>query len=140
MLSNDTKATTLAITDTKLYLVVVTLLSQVNEKLLKQLKSGFKRTTNLYKYQPKVTMQRPNPFLDYLIGSGFQGVNSFYVLSFENTTEWTMHTKYYLPTVDIKYYNVMIDGQSFFDKPMKHDLRTYDNMCFTLLKKQKKLF
>ena len=42
VLSNDTKATIFAITDTKLYIPVVTLSTQVNAKLLEQLKSGFK--------------------------------------------------------------------------------------------------
>ena len=42
VLSNDTKTTIFAITDIKLYFPVVT--SEDNEKLLQQLKSGFKRT------------------------------------------------------------------------------------------------
>ena len=37
---------TFEITDTKLYVPVVTLSTQDNQKLLQQLKSGFKRTTN----------------------------------------------------------------------------------------------
>ena len=44
ILSNDAKATTFAITDTKVYVPVVTLSTQDNEKLLQQLKSGFIRT------------------------------------------------------------------------------------------------
>ena len=45
------QATAFAITDTKLYVAVVTLSTQVNANLLQQLKSGFKRTTNWKKYQ-----------------------------------------------------------------------------------------
>ena len=41
VLSNDTKARTFTITDTKLYVPVVTLSTQDNAKLLQQLKSGF---------------------------------------------------------------------------------------------------
>ena len=44
VLCKDTKATTFEITDTKLYVLVVTLSTQDNAKLLKQLISGFKRT------------------------------------------------------------------------------------------------
>ena len=44
ILSNDAKATTFAITDTKVYVPVVTLSTQDNAKLLQQLKSGFIRT------------------------------------------------------------------------------------------------
>ena len=60
-----TGATKLAITDTKLYVPVVTLLTQDNIKLLKQLKSGFNRIINKNKYQSKVTEQARNRYLDY---------------------------------------------------------------------------
>ena len=43
VLSNDTKATTFAITDTKLYVPVVTLSTQDKKKLLQRLKSGLKK-------------------------------------------------------------------------------------------------
>ena len=44
---NDTNgAGTFAITDTKLYVPVVTLSTQENTKLLQQLKSGFKKVIN----------------------------------------------------------------------------------------------
>ena len=45
------------ITDTKLYVLVVTLSTQDNKKLLRQLESGFKRTINRNKYIPKATTQ-----------------------------------------------------------------------------------
>ena len=128
VLSNDTKATTFAVTDTKLHAPVITLSTQDNAKLMQQLKSGFKRAINCNKYQSKVTIQTPNPYLDYLIDPSFQGVNRRFVLSFENTTDRTLNTKYYLPNVEIKDYNVMIDGQNFFDQPVKNNLRTYDNI------------
>ena len=47
----EKKHTKLEITDTKLYVLVVSLSAQYNEKLLQQLKTGFKRTINWYKYQ-----------------------------------------------------------------------------------------
>ena len=75
VLSNDTKATTFSITNAKHYAPIVTLSTQDNAKLLQQLKSGFKRTINWNKYQSKVSMQAPNPYLNYLIDPSFQGVN-----------------------------------------------------------------
>ena len=51
-----------AITDTKLYVPVVTLSAQDNEKLLQQLKAGFKRTINWNKYQSKPTLQTRNQY------------------------------------------------------------------------------
>ena len=67
VLSNNTKATEFAITDTKLYVPVVTLSTQDNVKLLPQLKSGFKRTINYNKFQPIVLPERQNQYLDLFI-------------------------------------------------------------------------
>ena len=108
--------------------MVVTLSTQDNAKLLPQLKSDFKRTMNWNKYQSKVTKQVRNPYLDYLTGPRFQGVNKLFVLSLENTTDRTVYTKYYLPTVEIKDYNVVIDRQNIFNQPVKSNLRTYDKI------------
>ena len=47
---------------------------------------------------------------------------------FENRTDRTIHTRYYIPKVEIKDYNVIIDGRNFFDQPIKNDLKTYDNI------------
>ena len=63
--------TSFAITDTKLYVPVLTLSTQDNVKLLHQLKSGFKRTISWNKYQSKPTAQAPNQYLNYLIGPSF---------------------------------------------------------------------
>ena len=95
---------------------------------MQQLKSRFKRTINRNKYQSKVTIQAPNANSDYLIDRSFQVVNRLFVLSFENTTDRTVRTQYNLPTVEIKEYNVMMDGQNFFDQQVKNTVRTYDNI------------
>ena len=105
-----TGATKLKITDTKLYVPVVTLSTQGNAKLLQQLKSGFKRTINWNKYKPKVSPERQNQYLDFLIDPSFQEVNKLFVLSFQNEEERKVHTEYYLSKVEIKD-NVMIDGK-----------------------------
>ena len=50
----------------------------------------------------------------------------FFVLSFEDNTVRAAHTEYFLLKVEIKDYNVMINGKNFFDQPVKNDLRTYN--------------
>ena len=50
------------------------------------------------------------------------------VLLFRNKDDRTAHTKYYIPSVQIKDYNVMSDGKKFFDQLFKNNLRTYDNI------------
>ena len=57
VLSNDAKATTFAITDIELYVPLITLSTQDNAKLLQHLKSSFKRTINLKKYQSRLSIQ-----------------------------------------------------------------------------------
>ena len=49
-------------------------------------------------------------------------MNRIFVLLFENRTDRKVNTKYYIPKVEIKYYNVIIDGENFFDKPIKKSL------------------
>ena len=65
--NNTDQDATFSITDTKLCVPVVTLLTQDNAKLLEQLKSGLKRTINQNKYELKVLTERPNQYLDFLI-------------------------------------------------------------------------
>ena len=100
-LSNE-NATTFANTDTKLYVTVVTLSTQDNAKLFEQLKPGFKRTINWNKYKTKISTERRNQYLDFLIDPSFQGVNRLLVLPFENEPQRTSYKGYYLPTREIK--------------------------------------
>ena len=119
---------TFAITDTKLYVPVVTLSQQDNEKLLEQLQSGFKRVINWNKYLPKPELLSQNPNLNHLIEPSFQGINRLFVLAFENDTQRTSSKDYYLPNVEIKNYNIMINGENFFDTPIKDNKVTYKNV------------
>ena len=122
--SSVLKATAFTVTDTNLYLSIVSLSTQDNVKLLRQLKSGFKRTINWNNYQLKVSIKKRNQYLDYLIDPSFQGVNILFVLSFQVNTYRIRHTRYFLPKVEIKGYNIMIDGQNISDQPVKNDMRT----------------
>ena len=116
----------LQINDTKLYVPVVTLSNQENIKLLKKLESGFKRTISWNKYLAKTTNQERNRYLVCLIDPSFEEVNRLFVLPFEDCDDGReSHKQYYLPTVEIKDYNVMIDGRNFFDQPIKNDFKTW---------------
>ena len=90
---------TFEITDTKLYVLVVTLSTQDNTKLLQQLKSDFKRVINWNKYFSKPESFRRNANLNYLVEPSFQGINRLFVLAFEDDTKRTSHSGYYLPNV-----------------------------------------
>ena len=99
-----------------------------NVKQLKQLESDLKRTINWNKYQPQLKTFPQNSYLTYLIDLSFQGVSRLFVLPFENEIDREVHTKYYLPTVEIKNYNVIIDRRNFFDQPIKNNFKRYDNI------------
>ena len=43
-----------------------------------------------------------------------------FVLAFDIATDRTVRTGYFLPKVQIKDYNIMIDGRNFFDQPIKN--------------------
>ena len=119
---------TFAITDTKLYVPVVTLSTQKNTKFPPQLNSGFKRVINSNKYLSKPELLAGNPNLNHSVESSFQGVNRLFVLASENDDHRTSDERYYLPTVEIKDYNIMINGENFFDQPIKNRGVTYDNI------------
>ena len=114
------------ITDTKLCVLTLTLSTQDNVKLLKQLETSFK-IINWNKYQSNITNQALNRHLYFIIDASFQGVNRLFVLSFKDENCPESYKQYYFPTVEIYDYNVMIDG-NFFDQPIKHDFKTYDNI------------
>ena len=119
---------TFAITDTKLYIPVVTLSTKDNVKLLEQLNSGFKRVINWNKYLSKPEFLAQNPNLNHLVEPTFQVVNRLFVLAFENDAQRTSSKGYYLPNVEIKNYNVMINGENLYDKPIKDNKVTYENI------------
>ena len=69
-----------------------------------------------------------NPNLNHLVEPSFQGVNRLLVLAFENDNYRSSARRYNLPTVEIKDYNIMINGENFFDQPIKNNKVTYDNI------------
>ena len=104
VISSATGETKFAITETKLYVPVVTLSTEDNAKLLQQLKSNFKRKITWNKYESSIKTSAQNRYLNYLINPSFQGVNRLFVLSFENENDRTSYSTHYLPKVEIKDY------------------------------------
>ena len=116
------------ITDTKLYVPVVTLSTKDDNNFLEQLKSGFKRTIKWNKYRSEITNQTKTNYLNYLIDPTFTKVNRLFVLSFENEKDRTSFSKYSVPKVEIKDFNVLVDGQSFFDVPVRNKEEAYEKL------------
>ena len=119
---------TFAITDTKLYVPVVTLSAQYNAKLLRQLKSGFKTVTNWNKYLSKPELLAQNANLNHLTEPSFQGINRIFIQAYENDTRRTSSKSYYLPNVETKNYHAIINGEKLFDQPIKNNKVAYENI------------
>ena len=128
VITNSDGAGTFAVTDTKLYVPVVTLSTKENIKFFQQLKSGFKSVINWNKYLSKPELLAQNPNLNRLVEPSFQGVNRLFVLAFENHNHRISTKRYYLPIVEIKDYNIMINGENFFDQPIKNNKVTYESI------------
>ena len=117
------------IKDKKLYAPVVTLSKENDIKLLEQLKSVFKGTIKWNKYRFHMTVQPQNNNLNYLIDPTFTNVNRLFVLLFtrDNASDnRDSFSHYFVPNVEIKDFNVLIDGKSFFDLPVKSEEEAYE--------------
>ena len=129
------------ITNTKLYVPIVTL----STNLTKQLNEGFKRTFYWNQYVSKpFTEEAANKtgITRFALDAAFQGVNRLFVLAFEDTRADApaprnlvanrvirdSYRKYFVPRVDITSYNVLIDGRNFYDQPINGSIRKYDEI------------
>ena len=93
---------TFQITDTKLFVPVVTLSKENDIKLLEKLKYGFKKTIKWNKYRSQMSFQSNNNNLSYLIDPTFTNVNRLFVLSFERIEEDNIKK-----TTDILFHIIM---------------------------------
>ena len=69
-----------------------------------------------------MSIERQNQCLNYYVNTSFHGVHRLFVLSFEDNTVRLGHTRYFLPTVQINDYSVMIHRQNIFDQPVTNDV------------------
>ena len=139
ILSSAGTAATFTITDTKLYVPVVTLKTEDNTKLSKLLSEGFKRSIywNKYKVIDNILVQiataNEEKYIRELLDSSYQGVKRLFVLAYNNTAgnnqvSVDSYKKYFLPRVKIENYNIEIDGRNFYDQPINDSIKQYDEV------------
>ena len=137
------------ITNTKLYVPVVTLSTKDNTNLTKKLNEGFKRTIYWKQYMSKPFPETPHKktgITRFALNAAFQGVNRLFVLAFEDTREdeaadalalrnlvdnrviRDSYRRYFVPRVDIASYNVLIDGRNLSGQPINDSIRKYDEI------------
>ena len=76
----------------------------------------------------QMSNQTKNNNLNYLIDPTFSKVQRLFVLSFPNEDDRTSFSKYYMPIVEIKDYNVIIDEKTFFEMPIGNKEETYEKI------------
>ena len=138
--------TTFKITNTKLYVPIVTLSSKDNVKLVKLLEEGFKRPVYWNEYQTKIETINldNNNFTKFPRDTCFQEVRRLFVLVFDNTEESAKkvernnHAKYFLPRVNIIDYNVLIDRRNFYEQQI-NDTKKNDTMKSEKLQQDKEM-
>ena len=134
------------ITNTKLYVPVVTLSTKDNNNLTKQLNDSFNRSIYWNQYVSKpFTEQAANTtsISRFPLDAAFQGVNRLFILAFEdnradeaadapalrnlaaNRVIRNSYTKYFVPRVDITNYNVLIDSRNFYDQRINDSIRKH---------------
>ena len=133
ILSNQRGDAAFIINDTKLYLPVVTLSKEDNKNFIEQQKKGFQRSIYWNEYKTKEINEDvdANVFKYINLDPSFQGVNRLFVMAHSRETgqpDRNSPKKYYLPRIDLKKYNVIIDGRNFYDNPIESYIEKYEEL------------
>ena len=123
---NRPKDLKFSVTDCKLNVPIVTLQTEYQNPLYKDLKTGISIAFTWIKYRSKMINQTATNNLNFLIDPTFNNVNRLFVLAFPNEEDRRSFSKHYTPTVEIKDYNVIIDGEPFYEIPIKNKEETYE--------------
>ena len=98
-------------------------------KFLENIKQGFKRTIYWNKCRSEKQHIQKNNNLNYLIDPKFRYINRLFVLSFKNGNEDPtrgLFDEQYIPLVEIKYFNSLINNKPFFDQIVKNKQEAFE--------------
>ena len=129
------------INDTKLYVPGVTL-SKEDKDFIEQQNKGFQRSIYWNEYKTKEINENAdaNVFKYINLDPSFQGVNISFVMAYNRANGQPTRNgqrKYYLPRIDLKKYNVVIDGRNFYDNPIESDIEKYRELKKVIIGKGK---
>ena len=113
-----------------------------NKDFIEQQNKGFQPSIywNEYKTKEKdenADANNANTVRYINLDPSFQGVNRLFLMVYDRAADQATRNglrKYYLPRIDLKKYNVIIDGRNFYDNPIKSDIEKYRE-----LKKKEKI-
>ena len=75
-------------------------------------------------------MELHKTYFTWSYNKSFNKANILFVLSFETEENRTSFSEYYTPKVEIKNFNVLIDGKRFFVVPIKDKKQTYEKKLY----------
>ena len=138
VLCNQNQNSIFQITKGELYIPVVTLNTENNNKLSELLSKGFERTEVWNEYRSKIGRvtipQNYNMFRRTTLDTSFQGVSKLFAAAYEtddierNANAEESRRKYYLPRAEIKDYNMLIDGRNFYDQNVNSSIVRYNEL------------
>ena len=104
----------------------------INDNIfVENIKQGFKKIISRNKYRSETTTQKTANNLDYLTDPTFRNINRLFVLLFKNgNDDPTINSfdEYYMPLVEIKDFNPLIDNKPFFDQSVKNKQNAYEKL------------
>ena len=141
VLCNQNQNSIFQILKGELYIPVVTLNTENNNKLSELLSRGFERTIVWNEYKSKIERvtipQNDNMFRRTTLDTSFQGVSKSFAVAYEtddierNANTEDSRRRYYLPRAEIKYYNVLIDGRIFYDQNVDSSIKDFNIRLIT---------
>ena len=102
-----------------------------NKDFIEQQNKGFQRS--IFWNEDKAKEQTENADANAVkfinLDPSFQGVNRLFLMAYsradDNQATRNGQRNYYLPRIDFKKYNVIIDGRFFYDNPIESDIEKY---------------
>ena len=138
VLCNQNQNSIFQITKCELYIPIVTLNTENNNKLSELLSKGFERTVVWNEYKSKIERviipQNDDMFRRTTLDVSFQGVSKLFAAAYEtddidrNANTEESRRRYYLPRAEIKDYNVLIDGRNFYDQNVNSSIVRYNEL------------
>ena len=134
VLSTDAGDAVFIINDTKMYVPVVILSKEDNKDFIEQQNKGFQRSIYWNEYKTKEKNETVNDnnratmVRDITLDPSFQGVNRLFTMAYNSENGQPTRNgqqKYYLPRIDLKEYNVIIDGRNFYYNPIENNIEKY---------------
>ena len=118
-----------------MYVPLVTLSKEDNKDFIEQQNKGFQRSIYWNEHKTKrlvIEDAVANNFKYINLDPSFQGVNRLFVMAYNklaaaNDDQFNTKSRrvYYLPRIDLKKYNVIIDGRNFYDNPIESYIEKY---------------